>query len=68
MRAAQIICTTDLDTTAREAWGETQAPTSVPGRGLGLAVWRQSEGLGSGVPRDGERNATAEGTQEEVWA
>ena len=41
---------------------------SVLGRGLGLAVWRQPEGLRSGVPWAGEQNATAEGTQEEVWA
>ena len=27
-----------------------------------MAVWRQSEGLGSGVPQDGEWNATAKGT------
>ena len=41
---------------------------SVPGRGLGLAVWRQPERLWSGMPQAGEWNATAEGTQEEVWA
>ena len=41
---------------------------SVPGKGLGLAVWRQPEGLGSLVPQAGERNATAEGTLKEVWA
>ena len=34
---------------------------SVLGRGLGLALWKQPEGLGSGVPR-------AAGTWEEVWA
>ena len=38
------------------------------GRGLGLAVWRQSEGLRSGAPRAGEQNITAEGNQEEIWA
>ena len=41
---------------------------SVSGRGLGLAVWRQPEGLGSSVPPAGEQNATAKGTREEVWA
>ena len=40
----------------------------VPGRGLGLAVWREPEGLGSGVPQTGEQNATAKGSWEEVWA
>lgn len=40
---------------------------SVLGRGLGLTVWRQPEGLGSGVPRAGEWSTTAEGTQEEVY-
>ena len=37
----------------------------VPGRGLGLAVWRRPEGLGSSVPWAGEQNATAKGTREE---
>ena len=41
---------------------------SVLGRGLGLAVWRQPEGLGSRVPWAGEKNAIAKGTQEEAWA
>ena len=41
---------------------------SAPGRGLGLTVWRQPKGLGSSVPWAGEWSATAEGTQEEVWA
>ena len=41
---------------------------SVPGRGLGLAVWRQPEGLGSSVPWTGVQNAISKGTQEEVWA
>ena len=46
---------------------------SVPGKGLGLAVWRQPEEvvcqrLRSGMPWAGECNATAEGTWEEVWA
>lgn len=40
---------------------------SVQGRGLRLAVWRQSEGLGSGVPQAGEPSTIAKGTQEEVW-
>ena len=40
---------------------------SVPGRGLELAVWRQSEGPGSSVLWAGEQNATAKGTQKEVW-
>ena len=31
-------------------------------------MWRQPEGLGSGVPQAGEQRATAKGTQEEVWA
>ena len=38
---------------------------SVPGRGLGLAVWRQPEGLGSSVPWTREQNAISKGTQEE---
>ena len=33
-----------------------------------MAVWRQPEGLGSGVPWDGEQNTTAKGTWEEIWA
>ena len=52
-------------------WGmgaETHAPGSVPGRGLGLAVCRQTEGLGSSAPLAGEQNTTAERTWEEVWA
>ena len=31
-------------------------------------MWRQPEGLESSAPWDGERNATAEETWEEVWA
>ena len=46
MRATQIICTITLDTTACSAYAglgtETQAPEVSPGRGLRLAVWRQS--------------------------
>ena len=41
---------------------------SVLGKGLGLAVWRQPEGLGSGATWAGEQKTTAEGTWEEVWA
>ena len=41
---------------------------SVLGRGLGLAVWRQSEGLGSGAARDGKQSAVVWGNLEEVWA
>ena len=41
---------------------------SVLGRGLGLAVWRRPEGLGSSVPWAGEQYTIAKGTQEEVWA
>ena len=51
-------------------WGlgaETQA-SSVLGRELGLAVWRQPERLRSGAPWAGERNTTAEGNWEEIWA
>ena len=33
---------------------------SVLGKGLGMAVWRQTEGPGSGVPWPGEQRATAE--------
>ena len=40
---------------------------SLPGKGLELAVWRQPEGLGSGVPQAGEQSTIAKGTQEEVW-
>ena len=39
----------------------------VPGRGLGLAVWRQPEGLGNCVPWAREWSATAEGAQKEAW-
>ena len=43
---------------------ETQAPLgSVLGRGLGLAVWRQPEGLGSGVLWAGEPNARGRGME-----
>ena len=41
---------------------------SVLGRGLGLAVWRQLEGIRSGAPRAREWSATAKRTWEEVWA
>ena len=41
---------------------------SVPGRGLGVAVWRQPEGLGSMAPHAGEQSVIAEGTQEKFWA
>ena len=37
-------------------------------RGLGSAVWGQSEGLGNSVPWARERKARAQGTQKEVWA
>ena len=40
---------------------------SVPGRELGFAVWRQTEGLGNIVPQAGEGSATAEGNWEGVW-
>ena len=48
---------------------------SVPGRGLGLAVWGQPERLRSTVPPAGERGvlrvggwaAPAEGSREKVW-
>ena len=48
---------------------------SVPGRGLGLAVWGQPEELRSSelqageryMPRARERNTRAEGTWEKVW-
>ena len=39
---------------------------SVLGRGLGLAVWKEPEGLGSSVPWAMEQSTT-EGTWEEVW-
>ena len=41
---------------------------SVLGKGLGLVVQRQPEGLGSSAPRAGEWSTTAEGTWEENWA
>ena len=47
---------------------ELRLQRSVLGRGLGLAVWRQPEGLRSNVPSAGEWNSTAEGSREEVWA
>lgn len=40
---------------------------SVLGRGLGLAVWRQLEQLGSSVPWAREPSTIAEGSWEEVW-
>ena len=43
---------------------ETQALEITSRRGLGLAVWRQPEGLRSSVPWAGEWNTTAEATQE----
>ena len=46
---------------------ELSLQRSVIGRGLGLAMWRQPEGLGSGAPWPGEPSATAEGNQE-IWA
>ena len=52
-------------------WGlgtETQFWRSVPGRGLGLAVWGQPKGLRSSVPWAGVWNAMGEGIQEKVWA
>lgn len=55
MRAAQIICTT--------VW--TPQPEtlqrSVPGKGLGLAVWGLPEGLRNRAPRAGEQCATGWG-------
>ena len=39
---------------------------SVPGRGLGFAVWRQPKGLQCSAPQVGEGNTTAEGTWEKV--
>ena len=39
---------------------------SVPGKGLGLAVWGQPKGLRTGMLRLREWNAMAEGTLE-VW-
>ena len=36
-------------------------PRSIPGRGLGLAMWRQPEGLESTAPRAGDRNTIAQG-------
>ena len=39
---------------------------SVLHRGLGLTVWRQPEGLGSGAPQVGEWSTTVEEAQEEV--
>ena len=41
---------------------------SVPGKGLGLAVWRQPEGLRSSVPWAGEHSTIAKGAQEEASA
>ena len=38
------------------------------GRGLGLAGWRQPEGLGRCAPWAGKQNATAKGTLEEIWS
>ena len=50
-------------------WGlRLRLQRSLPGRGIRLAVWRQPEGLGSGVPQAGEQSAIAEGTQDKVWA
>ena len=41
---------------------------SVLGRGLGLAMWRQPEGLGSSVPWAGKQGTINKGTWEEVWS
>ena len=41
---------------------------SVPRRGLGLAVWRQPEGLESSTPQAGVRSTTAEGLWKDAWA
>ena len=41
---------------------------SVLGTGLGLAVWRQYEGLGIGVPRTREWITRSEAPWELVWA
>ena len=40
---------------------------SVPGRGLGLVVWRQPEGLRCGAPQAGEGDTMAKGTRGKVW-
>ena len=40
---------------------------SVSRRELGLAVWKQPEGLESSTPRAGEQSTPAEGTRE-VWS
>ena len=73
MRAAQIICTTtprdhSLRCTDRGQELRLRLWISVPGRRLGLAVWRQPGGLGSGAPWAGQLSTTAEETREEVWA
>ena len=47
---------------------ETQAPEVSSGERSRAGCGRQPEGLGSHAPRVGEQSATAEGTQEEVWA
>ena len=41
---------------------------SRPGKGLELAVWRQPEGEGRGVPQAGKQSSTAKGAQEEALA
>lgn len=41
---------------------------SVPGRGLGLPVWKQPEGLGTSAPQAENSYTTAKGAREEVRA
>ena len=43
--------TTAWNTTASDTWKGARLWRSVLGRGLGLAVWRQPEGLGNGAPK-----------------
>ena len=63
MTATNIICPQTL---GLGLGTETQALESVPGRGLVLAVRRQTEGLQSRVPQAGEPSAIAQGNLEEV--
>ena len=42
--------------------------SSVPGRGLELAVWRQPEGLWNSASWAGKQSAIAERAWEEAWA
>ena len=72
MRTRQTTCTTSQEYQILRCSGRGWAlrlrlQRSILGRELGLALWRQTEWLGSGGPWAGEQSAITEGTPEEVW-